>query len=106
MHVVHACIQVLCYVCFPRHPNPCTHTGNGPVKLGDILEFVSGASKIPPSGFPKNPSIKFCDDDRLPKASTCDVSITFPRKLGLLQFDQFKEMLDLSILGSCGFGNV
>ena len=60
-------------MCFSRRPNPCTHTGNGPVKLGDILEFVSGASKISPSGFPKNPSIEFCDDDRLPKASTCDV---------------------------------
>ena len=80
--------------------------GNGPVKLGDILEFVSGASKIPPSGFPRNPSIRFCDDDRLATASTCDVSITFPRKLGWLQFDQFKETMDLCILGSCGFGNV
>ena len=66
--------------------------GNGPVKLGDILEFVSGASKIPPSGFPKNPSIRFCDDDRLATASTCDVSITFPRKLGWLQFDQFNRL--------------
>ena len=88
---------------FTPHPY---NTGKGRVKLDDILEFVSGASKIPPSGFQKNPSIKFCNDDRLPKASTCDVSITLPRKLGLLQFEQFKERLDLSILGSCGFGNV
>ena len=36
----------------PRRPNSCTHTGNGPVKLGDILEFVSvDFPKIHPSNF-------------------------------------------------------
>ena len=75
------------------------HTGNGPVKLGDILKLVSGASKISPSGFPTNPSIKFCCDAK----GVYMRCITFPQKLDLLQFDQFKETMDLSILGSCGF---
>ena len=75
-------------------------TGNCPVKLGDILEFVSGASKIPPSGFPTNPSIKFCGDDRLPKVSTCDVLHSHGT-----WFHQLKETVDLSILGSCELGS-
>ena len=82
------------------------HTERQDVTLGDILEFLSGARKLPATGFPKNPSVHFCSGDRLPKASTCDVSITFSRGMGLLQYEQFKEKMDLCILGSYGFGSV
>ena len=76
------------------------------ITLGDILEFLSGASKLPAVGFSKDPSVHFCNEDQLPKASTCDVSITFSRGMGLLQYEQFKERMDLCILGSYGFGTI
>ena len=62
-----------------------------PVSLGDIAQFMSGSSKLPAAGFDRQPSIQFTDDVCLPKASTCDVSITFPRSFGSLQYDEFKE---------------
>jgi hypothetical protein len=90
----------------PLPPSLPPYTERQDITLGDILEFLSGASKLPATGFPKNPSVYFCSEDRLPKASTCDVSITFSRGMGLLQYEQFKEKMDLCILGSYGFGSV
>ena len=76
------------------------------VSLGDVLKFFSGSSKVPASGFDKYPSIKFTDVDCLPIASTCDVSITFPRKIGLLAYEDFCDRMDFCIQGSYGFGRV
>ena len=75
------------------------------VSIADILHFVSGASKLPATGFNTTPSIRFCDVDAFPVASTCDVSITLPRSLGLLSYTEFKKIMDMSILDSFGFGN-
>ena len=79
------------------------HAGRQRITLSNILEFLDLAGHT--AGFPTTP-IRFCDDDRLPKASTCDVSITFARSMGLLQYEQFKEKMDFCILGSYGFGSV
>ena len=76
------------------------------VSVGDILKFLSGSSRIPATGFDTTPKIRFTDEDRLPTVSTCDMSITFPRKMGLLNFEEFKSKLDFCILGSYGFGVV
>lgn len=75
------------------------------VSLGDILHFFSGATKLPASGFQVMPKIYFTDENILPKASTCDVSITFPRSYGKLDYCEFKAKLDMCILDSFGFGN-
>lgn len=76
------------------------------MSLGDILHFISGASKLPAAGFNKAPSIHFTDscDALLPTTSTCDISITFPRSYGKLTPDEFKKHMDMCIMNSFGFG--
>ena len=66
--------------------------------------FVSGASKLPAAGFNVQPSIKLTDVSGLPRSSTCDVSITFPRCYGHLPSSEFKHKMDMCILDSFGFG--
>ncbi len=75
-----------------------------PVSVSDIIHFMSGSSKLPAAGFNCIPSIRFTDEPCLPKASTCDISITFPRSYGLLSYEEFKEKIDMCICDSFGFG--
>lgn len=75
------------------------------VSIADILHFVSGATKLPATGFTTMPSIRFSDVDGFPFSSTCDISITIPRSFGLLSYAEFKSRMDMSILDSFGFGN-
>ncbi len=35
------------------------------------------------------------DEERLLTVSTCALSITFPRSMGLLEYEEFKEKMDL-----------
>ena len=76
------------------------------VTVGDILKFISGSEKIPATGFDSIPKIGFTDDDRLPTASTCDLSITFSRRMATLDYDEFKNKMDFCIHGSHVFGIV
>ncbi len=82
-------------------------THRNDVTLPHILQFLTGSSKIPAAGFSKDPMIRFTNDqDRLPFVSTCDIAITFPRCMGHLRVDEFRERMDFCILGSVGFGNL
>ena len=76
------------------------------VTLLDIWKFFSGANKIPGTGFENAPSIKFTDENMLPKVSTCAHCITFSRQFGLISYDNFKYKMKECILGSFGFGQV
>jgi len=76
------------------------------VALSDILQFMSGASRMPAAGFDCIPSLHFTDAMRLPSSSTCDLSITFPRSYSLLAYDDFKMKMHDAVFGSCGFGAV
>ena len=76
------------------------------VKTADILQFMSGSGKIPATGFDATPTICFTHIDQLPKVSTCDLSITFSRKMGNLTYEQFSEKMTFAIQGSKGFGIV
>ena len=58
------------------------------VKTGEILQFMSGSSKISATGLEAIPTICFTDIDQLPKVSTCDLSITFSRKMGNLTYEK------------------
>ena len=78
----------------------------GDVSLQEILKFMSGSSKVPATGFDATPKICFCEGDRLPTVSTCALSITFPRSMGLLQYQDFKKKMSYCILGSYGFGSI
>ncbi len=79
---------------------------DGEVRLADVLLFMSGSSKVPATGFPKTPTIRFTDVDCFPTASTCDVSLMFPRKMALLEFEQFQVKMNFCIKGSYGFGTI
>ena len=48
--------------------------------LADLLVFVSGSSRVPPTGFHRTPVIEFQHDHSaiLPTASTCEISIHIP----------------------------
>ena len=46
------------------------------------------------------------DVDQLPWASKCDLSITFPRNMGLLTEEEFRQKMDMCILGSFEFCTV
>lgn len=72
----------------------------------NILKFFSGASRIPATGLDETPKIYFTDLDCLPNTSTCDLSITFPRRFGFLTYEEFEDKMDLCILGSPGYGKV
>lgn len=74
--------------------------------LGNILQFFTGASKVPGAGLDETPKISFTSLERLPQASTCSLNIEFPRSMGYLQYEEFEAKMDLSILGSYGFGTV
>ena len=76
------------------------------VNLADILMFFTGARKIPGTGLDNCPSIKFSNEELLPRASTCECSITFSRSTSSLSEVKFKEMMNDSILGSYGYGQV
>ena len=76
------------------------------INVENVLHFVSGSSKVPATGFENVPSIKFMDEERLPTVSICAISITFPRSMGLLEYESFKERMDDCIICSHGFGNI
>ena len=62
------------------------------VDLRQILAFATGASNVPPIGFPIPPSIRLIAGDNsraLPTASTCSLTLGLP--LSLTKYNNFKE---------------
>ena len=57
----------------------CTD-GDMKCSLEDVLLFFSGASTVPPLGFPLKPSFRFLygEESRLAIASTCDLVLRIP----------------------------
>ena len=77
------------------------------VDPGKILAFATGASNVPPMGFPVSPNISFIggDDPRqLPTASTCSLTLKLP--LTLTEYDNFKEHMTMAVLNTVGFGQI
>jgi len=75
------------------------------VTLRDLLQFITGADKIPPLGFPKNITVRFYEktsQHHYPTVSTCDLSIQLPR--GFQCPDTFQSLLEEAVLGAHGFG--
>jgi len=71
------------------------------------LAFATGASKVPPMGFPVSPKITFIsgeDPRELPTASTCSLTLRLP--LALNEYENFKERMTLAILNTVGFGQI
>ena len=77
------------------------------VDPGQILAFATGASKVPPMGFPVSPNISFISGDdpwELPTASTCSLTLKLP--LALTEYDNFKERMTMAVLNTVGFGQI
>ena len=72
----------------------------GQTSVPDILQFLTA------TGFDRSFTINFTDRKCLPVASTCALSITFPRTWGLLQYPAFLEKMHEIVHNSWGFGTV
>ena len=78
----------------------------GQTSVPDIIQFLTGSDKFPATGFDRSFTINFTDRRCLPVASTCALSITFPRTWGLLQYPAFVEKMHEIVHNSWGFGTV
>ena len=76
------------------------------MRLADVLQFFTGARKIPATGFDNTLKVFFTDANMLPTASTCQCSITFSRDWGKMSDGDFKIKLSECILCSVGYGQV
>ena len=45
---------------------------------------IYGASRIPPLGFPKSPTLHFSEDNLYPTASTCSLTLTIQQGMVLI----------------------
>ena len=74
--------------------------------LADLLVFVSGSSRVPPTGFHRTPVIEFQHDHSaiLPTASTCEISIHIPTCI--TDYQLFKDNMVLALKGNDGSGIV
>ena len=81
-------------------------SSNDPITPAQILAFVTGATTIPPMGFPQPITVKFIDDrtKKLPTASTCALKLRLP--LSLSNYADFKKWMDMALLNTVGFGQV
>ena len=75
--------------------------------LDDVLVFFSGADRVPPLGFEKQPSVTFLHDTRskFATASTCSLELRLPTQYGS-HFDKFREAMIMSLMDNDGFGRV
>ena len=89
----------MCVVCCSAF---CGNTG---CKVGDVLAFCSGADRIPPLGFGKQPKIEFLRQGyKLATASTCDIVLRLPTIHG--DYESFKDAIIMSLKDNDGFGGV
>lgn len=67
-----------------------------------MLQFISGATSIPQTGFDFKPSITFDDTIIYPMASTCALQLTLPLRHAAQEV--FEEKMVYGILFNGGFG--
>lgn len=66
--------------------------------------FFSGASKVPPLGFSKTPTLNFSGDNIYPTASTCALTLTLPTRYRE-DYESYKRALRVGFKFHGGFGN-
>ncbi|KAL1270813.1 hypothetical protein QQF64_029829 [Cirrhinus molitorella] len=74
-----------------------------PINLQMIMEFTTGASSVPPLGFPHSPQIEFLHDNGkiFPEANTCLVVLRLPIHT---EYEMFKRYMTDGIVQSPTFG--
>uniref|UniRef100_A0A3B4X599 HECT domain-containing protein n=1 Tax=Seriola lalandi dorsalis TaxID=1841481 RepID=A0A3B4X599_SERLL len=68
-------------LCLFGKPLSCVAEGeSSPLTLENVLEFTSGASTVPPLGFPHRPQIQFLHEANkiFPEANTCLIILHLP----------------------------
>ncbi|KAJ7991034.1 hypothetical protein DPEC_G00293050 [Dallia pectoralis] len=96
-----------CVVAFWRDYLLDVEEQEGPLQLGGILAFATGANAIPPLGFSPQPSVDFLHElplrqgRHLPTANTCINCLRLPV---LKNFEDFKETMDFALKNTQGFG--
>ena len=71
--------------------------------LNQFLNFFTGASEIPPTGFDTHFTLRFSDEIEFPTAVTCSLSLTLPTKY-FNDHEVFKERFTFALLNHGGFG--
>ncbi|KAL5510403.1 hypothetical protein EMCRGX_G005942, partial [Ephydatia muelleri] len=66
--------------------------GDNVQKLEDVLQFFSGCSQVPVTGFPTQAVLSFDKNSSLPSASTCSIELFIPLKFSSL--DDFKTHMN------------
>ncbi|TDH05067.1 hypothetical protein EPR50_G00139810 [Perca flavescens] len=96
-----------CVVAFWRDYLLDVEEQEGPLQLGGILAFATGANDIPPLGFSPLPSVVFLHElplrqaRHLPTANACINCLRLPV---LKKFEDFKETMDFALKNTQGFG--
>ncbi|CAL8306913.1 unnamed protein product [Merluccius merluccius] len=79
----------------------------GPLTLGGILAFATGANEIPPLGLSPRPSLDFLHDlppgqgRHLPTANTCINCLKLPL---VNNYEDFKDSMEFAFRNTQGFG--
>ena len=73
--------------------------------MEDILVFFSGASRLPPLGFQKSPTLNFSEENLYPTASTCSLILNIPTRYGS-DYESFKGALHIDFKFHGGFGKL
>lgn len=76
----------------------------GPITLETVLEFASGASAVPPPGFPHQPEIQILHEGNkiFPEANTCLLVLHLPMHSS---YEAFKKYMTQGILQAPTFGS-
>ena len=85
-------------------PLSCVTEGEcSPVTLEKVLEFTTGASTVPPLGFPHRPQIQFLHEGNriFPEANTCALLLRLPLHSA---YEAFKQYMMEGILQAPTFG--
>lgn len=78
------------------------------LSLSDVLQFITGSSTVPATGFNEKPSIVFQHGDphRKLHANTCSNTLTLPVNSTLMEFESFKNEFTSCLVMSPGFGTI
>ena len=82
--------------------------GRAAVSIQEVLEFWTGADKVPPCGFPSDLRVEFYSKEanvqRMPNSSTCVPVIRIPR--GIDDPTELTKLMEYAIQCGHGFGKI
>lgn len=76
------------------------------ISLADILQWMTGASRLPAIGLPSNVTVKFDSELLLPKMNTCALQVSIPIRMEFQDPEKFARQFAEWIINSQGYGFV